>query len=419
MGGSDQNPSSDQLENPAPETPATPAVTPTAAPDAAIMQGFKAIGIGQPMENLGFFINGYVEAGYLYDMTVPKDQTPAKTAPGDDIFFAGPYKNSFVFDQVDLQLERKMVNLAKGDWDAGFKIEAYYGSDAYFTHSNGILDNNNKENGAVNGANGPNDQLDLLQAYVTLGIPVGTGLSLEAGKFLSLLGYETIDPTQNIFYTHSYAFSYGSPFTMTGFLAQYTFSDPSSPDSTTLTAGITRGWNQSTYDNNGEPDGVFQLKSKTGGFGFTANLMIGPEGILAYGPSDNGDWWVVPEIIGTWQLSDQFNLGIDLLYGDATHLTQWFSAAAYIKYQLDPHVAIGTRLEYYHDGRGVTTGVGGNDVNYYETTVGVQVSPLPDSPLFQSLTLRPEVRYDASDQQVFDFAHYTQVTAAIDVYWKF
>ena len=191
---------------------------------------------------------------------------------------------------------------------------------------------------------------------------------------------------------------------MTGFLAQYTFSDPSSPDSTTLTAGITRGWNQSTYDNNGEPDGVFQLKSKTGGFGFTANLMIGPEGILAYGPSDNGDWWVVPEIIGTWQLSDQFNLGVDLLYGDATHLTQWFSQAGYIKYQLDPHVAIGTRLEYYHDGRGVTTGVGGNDVNYYETTVGVQVSPLPDSPLFQSLTLRPEVRYDASDQQVFDLA---------------
>ena len=163
------------------------------------MQGFKAIGIGQSMENLGFFINGYVEAGYLYDMTVPKDQTPAKTAPGDDIFFAGPYKNSFVFDQVDLQLERKMVNLAKGDWDAGFKIEAYYGSDAYFTHSNGILDNNNKENGAVNGANGPNDQLDLLQAYVTLGIPVGTGLSLEAGKFLSLLGYETMIPLRTSF----------------------------------------------------------------------------------------------------------------------------------------------------------------------------------------------------------------------------
>ena len=73
-------------------------------------------------------------------------------------------------------------------------------------------------------------------------------------------------------------------------------------------------------------------------------------------------------------------------------------------------MAIGTRLEYYHDGRGVTTGVGGNDVNYYETTVGVQVSPLPDSPLFQSLTLRPEVRYDASDQQVFDLARFTQVT---------
>lgn len=416
MGGGDQNnPSSDQLENPPPETPPTPTSAPTAPPDAAIMQGFDAIGIGKPMENLGFYINGYGEIGYLYDLTVPKDQTPAKTAPGDDIFFAGPYKNSFILDQVDLQFARNMVNLANGDWDAGFKIEAYYGSDAYFTHSNGILDNNNKEGGA----SGPNDQLDLLQAYVSLGIPVGTGLILEAGKFLTTMGYETIDPTQNLFYSHSYAFSYGTPFTMTGALVKYTFGDPSSPDSTTLLAAVTRGWNQSTYDNNGQPDGVFQIKSKTGGFGFTGNLLVGPEGVLPYGPPDNADWWVVPEMILTWQASDQFDLGFDLLYGDATHLTQWFSGALYTKYQLDPHLAIGSRFEYYHDGGGVTTGVGGVDTNYFEATFGVQLSPLPDSPLFQSLTFRPELRFDESDQKVFDFSHYTQLTAALDVYWKF
>ncbi len=380
------------------------------------MQGFKAIGIGQPMENLGFYINGYVEAGYLYDLTVPKDQTPAKTAPGNDIFFAGPYKNSFIFDQVDLQIQRKMVNLAKGDWDAGFMIEGYYGSDAYFTHSNGILDNNNKEGGA----NGPNDQLDLLQAYVTLGIPVGTGLTVEAGKFLSLLGYEQINPTENLFYTHSYAFSYGTPFTMTGILAKYTFSDPSTPDSsTTLLAGVTRGWNQSIYDNNGDPDGVFQLKSTSSNLDFTANLLIGPEGVLPYGPPNNGDWWVIPEMVLTWRASDQFSVGFDALYGFATDLTQWFSAALYTKYQLDPHLAIGSRFEFYHDGNGVTTGVGGVDTNYFEATMGVQLSPLPDSPLFQSLTFRPELRFDTSDQAVLDFAHYNQLTAAIDAYWKF
>jgi hypothetical protein len=77
------------------------------------------------------------------------------------------------------------------------------------------------------------------------------------------------------------------------------------------------------------------------------------------------------------------------------------------------------RAEFYHDGRGFTTGVGVTDTNYIEGTLGVAISPLPDVNLAQSLTVRPEIRLDTADQGVFDGTKFTQLTADLDVYWKF
>jgi hypothetical protein len=436
MGG-DQNAPADQVEAPAaPETPA-PAET---SSYGALMQSLEAIGIGKPMESLGFNIHGYVEGGYLYDMTVPKDNGyPAKTQPGDDIYFAGPYKNAPMLNQADLTIERDMVNLPKGSFDVGFKVEAGYGRDDYYTHSAGILDQHNEQIAEGLNTGGLDDELDLLQAYVQVGIPVGNGIVLEAGKFVSLLGYETIDPTQNLLYTHSYGFSYGRPYTMTGALASYVFSDQSSTDKLSITGGVTEGWNQSfrTPTNpNADPDGVIQVKDTNGYFDWTANLMFGPMGLNPYdGSPDYAHWWWVPELIGTWHVSDQFSVTGDFLYGDAPgaafngQAAQWFSAACYFKYQLDPHVYLGTRAEFYHDGRGTTTRIGGGDVNYGEAAVGAGVTPFPDSPWLDGLAIRPEVRCDWADHGVFDAvynsttgqlsAKFNEVTAAIDVFFRF
>jgi hypothetical protein len=366
------------------------------------------------MEDLGFNIHGYIEGGYLYDMSGPGNQTPPKSAPGDEIFFAGDYKNEFMLNQVDIAIQRDMVNLPKGNWDFGFGFEGGSGRDFYFTHSNGILDQHNKQGGT-----GLDDQLDLLQAYGQIGIPVGTGITVEAGKFLSLLGYEKIDPTQNIFYTHSYGFGYGRPFTMTGILGAYTFTDEQNASPVTITGGITRGWNQSLYDNNGDIDGVMQLKVATQALDLSFNLMVGPEGVLPYGPADHSHWWLVPEGVIQVHLSDQLLIAGDFLYGTAPTLTQWFNAVAYAQYKIDPHVYLNGRIEYYHDGRGVTTGVGGTDINYWEATLGTTIVPLPDSPYLSTLAFRPEIRFDDADQPAFDFSKHSELTFAVDVEYRF
>lgn len=403
---------------PAPVEP-VPAPAPEAAPSqppGAIMWGLDQIpGFAQiNQDDLHLSLTGYIEAGYFYDLTNPHPTTPARSSPNDFILFPGDYKNQIMLNQLDLAFSRAIVDPTK--WDVGFMLEAFYGRDAVYTHSNGILDGVNKR-----GGDSPDDDLDLEQAYLTFNIPVGpAGLLITAGKFVTLLGNETINPTNNAFYTHSYIFSYGIPFTQTGLTAAYKFCDTLS-----ATAGITRGWNQSTDDNNGAIDFLGQVVwTPTDKLSVTVNLSEGPESA-----GDNADYWTVPEAVIGWQVSDQLKVAADILYGDASSFAQWYAVAGYAAYTFDKYATLNLRAEFYHDGHvdfpsggGVsfTTGVSSTtDINYIEGTVGVAISPLPEVKLAQSLTIRPEVRVDTADHPVFDGGQSTQFTVALDAYWKF
>jgi hypothetical protein len=413
MGSASINPVYWDDQTAAPTAAAAPAPEAApAAPQTAIMWGLGEIP-GFDAANRDYLhlsITGYVEAGYLYDLTAPRNVSPPRSAPSDFILFPGDYKNQVMLNQLDLAIARTVDG---SKFDIGFDIEAFYGRDAVYTHSNGILDNVNKRGGTS-----PDDDLDLEQANLTFGIPLGNGLIITAGKFDTLMGYETINPTgtnsntnePNSLYTHSYSFSYGVPLTQTGILAAYKISD-----AWKATAGITRGWNQSTYDNNSAIDFLGQVVwAPNSKLSVTVNLSEGPQST-----DDDSDYWTVPEAIISYQVSDQLSVAADLLYGDASSIAQWYGAAGYASYTFDKYATLNLRAEFYHDGRGFTTGVGVTDTNYIEGTLGVAISPLPDVNLAQSLTVRPEIRLDTADQGVFDGTKFTQLTADLDVYWKF
>ena len=77
------------------------------------------------------------------------------------------------------------------------------------------------------------------------------------------------------------------------------------------------------------------------------------------------------------------------------------------------------RIEWYRDQGAATTG---NQANYGELTVGVQIHPLPNDPIFQWLQIRPEIRGDCADRPVFDTSYkpeYSELTAAFDVIMQF
>ena len=81
--------------------------------------------------------------------------------------------------------------------------------------------------------------IDPTQYYLTYTAPLGSGVSFEAGRFVTLLGAEIIPVYNNQNYNESRGllFTLGEPLTHTGIRASYTFNDYVS-----ATAGLNNGW---------------------------------------------------------------------------------------------------------------------------------------------------------------------------------
>lgn len=398
----------------APSTEAA-AAAPTETTLTPIMYLLDPTAFGQFLEKYKFSVTGFVEGGYFYDLNNPR----LGTGPNGDsptlVTFAGPYSNRILLDQADITFTKGIDSTKSWDW--GFLVEGGYGTDDAFIHSHGILDNRPPNN--------PQNQLDLVQANVSLLLPLGSGLTINAGKFVGFLGEEVINPTGNLFFTHSYSFFYGVAGTDTGIEFSYTFPKLINGNDWTASAGITRGWNQSTWDNNGAIDFLGEFKGNlTSSLSEVLNLQEGPEAAL-----DNSDYWTTFEAITSYTVSDQLTVSSDMLYSDFPHgasggteAAQWYGVALYSNYKFNPMFAFNMRGEWYRDQGGFSTGV---QANYYEATAGIQIHPLPDNNIFQWLQFRPELRFDYADRRVFDAAgdngagEYSQLTAAVDVIMQF
>jgi hypothetical protein len=386
-----------------------------------IMYALDPTSAGQWLEKNHLNITGFVEAGYWVDMTNDNKANDQPTF----VSFPGGFSNEVVLDQLDLTLS-KSLDTTK-DWDWGFTFEQGYGIDDAQIHSHGMLDNSPFPH--------PQQQYDIPQANVELYLgKIGTGLTITAGKVVAFLGYEVINPTGNAFYTHSYSFTFADPATNTGVWLGYTFPKLLMGQDLNLTGGISRGWNQSTSDNNGAIDGIISANAKVNDkLSWVFNTEFGPEGVLPTGPSDNSNYWVSLEAILKYQLSDELALAADGMYGDAPHsaLTtigdnaQWGGVAAYAGYKWDAHFTPNLRVEWYNDTGGLTTGTGVN-ANYYEATANVVVHPMPNDNWFQWLQVRPEFRFDWADQRVYGShgagtgtGEYSQVSFGVDAIMQF
>ncbi len=362
----------DATSMPATTMAATTEAAPT--PDRPLMALLHKEGI-----NTGdIHIYGFFEGGYTASASNP----PGGTIDGR-VF---DYKNEeIILNQADLSIE-KVVDAGAaakdGKWNIGGKVEWIYGTDAAVIHSNGL-----NFYGGDSPQASPEYQFDLTQAYVDIAVPVGNGLLVRAGKFVTLLGQETINPTGNALYSHSYLFGFAINFTETGVLGTYALNDK-----TTVTAGITRGWEQSTKDNNDVVDYTGQLKyvfndKVTGIFSF----ITGPEeddnnslyrtvfdGILTYAASDK------------WSFALNGDDGWEPDGGSAGQDASWYGLAGYASYKMSDSTTANARLEWFNDpddARGI-----GDTV--YEATLGLAIKPWPNSDLRHKQMIRPEVRFD-------------------------
>jgi hypothetical protein len=142
--------------------------------------------------------------------------------------------NTFNINAVKIALEKALPD--KNEWAAGFRIDTIYGEDARYLGDSALNGGSSSMDGGLN-----NSGLALEQALVKFRVPVGNGLDIYVGKFVTFLGYEVIESPANLNFSRGLLFTNAIPLTNTGVYVDYKFND-------TVEAkfGIVDGWNNST-----------------------------------------------------------------------------------------------------------------------------------------------------------------------------
>jgi Putative beta-barrel porin-2, OmpL-like. bbp2 len=418
---------------------------------APLMMALDKVGMAKPLDDLKLNIYGWVEAGYTYNhrhfsnpginFDAPSSGTP------NSYILPGPFNhevgNHFMLNQVDLRFER-IPDSTK--FDVGGLVEIMYGTDASIIHSSGLNFGGTDPTTDGNPSDQVNDKFqanygfDITQAYVDVNLPVGNGLKIRVGKFVTLLGNETIDPRGNLFYSHSYIFN-ALPFTQTGVLGFYQINDQWS-----VVAGITRGWDMTLEDNGVcAIDGLGQIAwTPNKQLSITLNWNVGPQNF-----ADSSHYRTVIDPIITWKATNQLTLTAEALYiydggmnaeeASGTHAYgDVWGAAVYASYVVNDYVTANGRFEKFHsysesvgplgDTSDSQSNFGFNEngnvptINIYSATLGVTITPMPKDAILKNLSIRPEIRYDFSEDHVFKAGNGTfkdQLTFAADVIFKF
>jgi len=383
------------------------------APNTLLMMGLDKIGVAKPIQSVGINIYGWIEAGYdanLRNNAGSNANTGVITRPYG---FTEEFGNHFTLNQLAVRIE-KIVDPKK--WDVGGLIEANFGTDDNFTTP--ALSNNGTNSSGwefQTPGNNPGEvpHLDFTQAYLDVNAPVGNGVKVRLGRFYTLLGYESFDPRGNPFYTHSYIYN-NEPLENTGVLVFYNINDQWS-----VVGGMSRGINQNTEDDNGSPDGLGQVTfTPNKQWQFMFNWEVGPQDV-----QDTSHYDVMLNPIVVWQATDALKFagegfyeydggfngfapdGVTHAYGDN------YGIALYGSYAINDYFTANLRAEWMHTYAGVPFPLGVPGIpssNAWEITAGVSIKPLPKDPIGQNLTIRPEIRYEFSEDHDFTVGNGTQ-----------
>ena len=138
----------------------------------------------------------------------------------------------------------------------------------------------NQINGGDFGPGGtePNFAQNLKEAYLEYMAPIGKGLQINVGKFVTPAGAEVIETKDNWNYTRGILFAWAIPYTHTGVSAKYAFNSK-----VALTGFLVNGWNNSSENNpvngnSGKTTGFSLALTPSSKFGIIENYLVGPEG---------------------------------------------------------------------------------------------------------------------------------------------
>lgn len=275
---------------------------------------------------------------------------------------------------------------------------------------------------------------NIFQAYGIYVIPLGSGLTVDFGKWASSLGIEGNFTQDQINYSRSYWFNF-LPFYHMGARLNYQLTK-----AVALNYWVTNGTQQTEPFNNYKDELAGLALQPTPNLSWTINYYLGQEhpNVMFLPNSTNPNlptlqgepFLPIPnaprgkldiiDTYGTWQVDPKWTLAIEAdyvierLYTNSYPARTW-GGAGYARYQISPRVAVAGRAEYLDDQGGLFSGV---TQALKETTVTIEQK------LTDGFLLREEWRRDFSNQPYFytdllNVLKREQNTATLGVVWWF
>lgn len=366
----------------------------------------------------GIEMKGFVDAYYSYNFSRPSSR---RGAAGDfsrtnfvDVRAFDREDNSFTLDNVEITIFKQSTEKDP----IGFGFTTNYGEIAqritFVTDETGTR--RDGAGGALSGStrNGVSSQnFTISQGYITYKAPVGKGIDFKVGKFATWIGAEVWETIDNPNYSRSLLYQNAIAFTNTGIAAAYPVLD-----NFTATLFIVNGWDTFVDNNNGKTVG-YQLNYKiSDSSSFIVNGSHGPEQAAGAFTTKAGNttennirhFWDVIYTLQPFEktaININFDFGMEqngandtvgtfgkaatgrALFRDA----QWRGIAGIINQTINDSLGIALRGEYFDDKDGARLLVDGLEM--WETTLTINTN------IRKKLLIRPEVRYDRANKQIF------------------
>jgi hypothetical protein len=298
------------------------------------------------------------------------------------------YLEGFTFNMAEFSVKKDPSER----YPFGFGLVLAAGRDAQKDHSLGVFRDEDDQFPFRNTA-----LFDLQEAYVSVKLPLGSGLTIKAGKWVSLLGYEVIESPNNLNFSRGSLFNLAGPFTHTGGVATY-----APTDWLTLQAGIATG-SDTTEDNNDRPTvGGGFLLTPIKDLSITLGTLVGPEQT----DNNHNQRWIL-DMVAVYTGLPRTMLALEVTGGHEKHEASlvaldtrrdtdasWWGWGIWAAYDWTDRIRTALRQEYFKDADGARTGFG-SKLSLWSTTLTLQYK------IWRGLVGRLEYRHDQADERAF------------------
>jgi hypothetical protein len=370
-------PATTAVVTPAPAAASAPAAAPAKDPLAGIS---SVLG--------GVNLTGLVDAYYGYNANHPNLSNNGGTLNEPFTFV----NNQFSLNLLELQLDKPVDK----DSRLGFRTAFFWGQAA------NAVNNGGSSYFTPDLASGTNASQYLKEAYLSYFAPIGKGLQLDVGKWVTPAGVEVIEGNQNNNYSRGLLFSYAIPYYHMGARAKYVFNDK-----WTVTGYMTNGWNNVIATNSGKTGGVSIAYSPNKKLTITENYLGGPRDF--FGTGNNSAWSNLFDTVVTYSPTTKLSLAAEADYNRIEEFwrgnsytnkpADYAGVGLFAKYQVNPKVAVAARYEFLNDHDGFAT-----PISYYGIANGQHMNEFTataERKFAGHLISRLEYRHDSSNQTFF------------------